>query len=105
MSQASCEQVEHPDGEQLAELVVPQNAGDELIQGDAVVLVAVHLPPAALHQLVLGDVLPGAGPAHGHEPRHVLDELHKLGLRDHTVVINIKDAKYLRQNKLTETDF
>ena len=93
---SSCEQVKHPDGEQLAELVVPQDAGDELVQSDAVVLVAVHLPPAALHQLVLGDVLPG--PAPHHQPRHVLDELHQLGLRDHTVVINIKDAKYLRQH-------
>ena len=87
---ASRKQVEHPDGEQFAELVVPQDAGDELVQADAVVPVTVHLPPAALHQLVLGDA-----PAHGHHPRHVLDELRKLRLGDHTVVINIKYPEYL----------
>ena len=90
-----CEIIEHRDGEKLAKLVVPQDAGDELVHRDAVVPVSVHLPPAALHQLVLTDVLLAAGLAH--QPRHVLDQLHELRLGDHTVVINIKYTEYLNK--------
>ena len=77
---------------------MPQHTGDKLVHGDAVVPVAVHLPPAALDQLVLGDVLLCSSPAHHHQPRHVLDKLHQLRLGDHTVVINIKYAEYLKKN-------
>jgi len=88
-----CEQLNDLHGEQLAELVVPEDAGDELVAGDAAVPVSVHLVPAGVRDLLLAQAL--LHPRLGHDPRHVVHQLPQLRLGDHTVVVHVKYSENL----------